>query len=213
MTNTSPEDRARLMLLLPPAISPATLAALVEAGDVAAVVARSDTRPGAAPLPDEARRLADLASPVQAAGAALLLEGLPELVADLHADGAHLRGQPAFQAAVKRLKPDFIAGAGGLTTRHSAMEAGEGGADYVLFGDAGLPFEQTLDLVGWWADLFEVPCVGVAETEVEAVALAEAGADFVALSGDWLAEPEAAATIARIDARVADAARPVQAVP
>lgn len=213
MTNTSPEDRARLMLILPAGLSPDAVAHLVAAGDVAAVVAQTDTRPGANALPDEARRLGAFAGPVQEAGAALLLEGLPEAVADLGADGAHLRGQPAFQAAVKRLKPDFIAGAGGLTTRHSAMEAGEGGADYVLFGDAGLPFAETLDLVGWWADLFEVPCVGVAESEAEAVALAQAGADFVALSGPWLAQPDAAAAIGRIDAALAAAIGAAQAAP
>ncbi|QTL03839.1 thiamine phosphate synthase [Aquabacter sp. L1I39] len=213
MTNTSPEDRARLMLVLPAALSPDDVASLVAAGDVAAVVAQTDTRSGANPLPNESRRLAALAGPVQAAGAALLLEGLPEMVAESGADGAHVRGQPAFQAAVKRLKPDFIAGAGGLTTRHSAMEAGEGGADYVLFGDAGLPFNETLELVRWWADLFEVPCVGVAETEDQAAALAQAGADFVALSGVWLLDREAAAMVARMDAAVAVAARAAQAVP
>lgn len=212
MTNTSPEDRARLMLILPAPLAPDAVARLVAAGDVAAVVAQTGTRPGSNPLPDEARRLAALVGPVQQAGAALLLEGLPEQVAELGADGAHLRGQPAFQAAVKRLKPDFIAGAGGLTTRHSAMEAGEGGADYVLFGDAGLPFEQTLELVSWWGDLFEVPCVGVAEDEAQAVALAQAGADFVALAGDWLLAPDAADAIGRLDAAVA-AAGAVRAAP
>ncbi len=211
MTSTSPDDRPRLMLILPATLAASAVAPLVQAGDVAAVVAQSDTRPGSNPPPDEAGRLAALAAPVQDAGAALLVEGLPDLVATLGADGAHLRGQPAFQAAVKRLKPDFIAGAGGLTTRHAAMEAGEGGADYVLFGDAGLPFEQTLEFVAWWAELFEVPCVGVAESEAEAVALAQAGADFVALSGPWLAEAEAATIIGGIDRAVA-AASAVQAV-
>ena len=33
------------------------------------------------------------------------------------------------------LKPDRIAGVGGLSTRHDSMVAGETGADYVLFGE------------------------------------------------------------------------------
>ncbi len=60
------------------------------------------------------------------------------------------------------------------------------GADYVLFGDLDGPFEATLDAVEWWAELFEVPCVGIATSLEEAEALAEAGAEFVALSGPAL---------------------------
>ena len=40
-----------------------------------------------------------------------------------------------FSAAVASLKPDRIAGCGGLATRHDAMLAAESGADYVMFGE------------------------------------------------------------------------------
>ena len=44
-------------------------------------------------------------------------------------------GTEAFAAALAFLKPDRIAGAGGLASRHDAMLAAETGADYVMFGD------------------------------------------------------------------------------
>ena len=37
----------------------------------------------------------------------------------------------------------------------------------------------------WWAELFEVPCIGYAASADEVRPLAQAGADFVAL-GDWI---------------------------
>ena len=82
------------------------------------------------------------------------------------------------------------------------MTAGEMGADYVMFGE---PHEgaQTVGLaslvslterVVWWAEIFETPCVAYAEALEAAQALAEAGADFVAL-GDavWNGSSPAAA--------------------
>ena len=56
------------------------------------------------------------------------------------------------------LKPKYIAGCGGLATRHDAMLAGESGADYVMFGepdrDGHRPrFEAVLERVAWWAEV------------------------------------------------------------
>ena len=76
-----------------------------------------------------------LAPAIQDAGAALLLDGHVELVARSGADGAHLTGIAALEEALPSLKPDRIAGVGGLATRHDSMTAGELGADYVLFGE------------------------------------------------------------------------------
>ena len=60
---------------------------------------------------------------------------MPQLAARAGADGAHLTGIEAFAAALGALKPDRIAGAGGLRSRHDAMLAAEAGADYVMFGE------------------------------------------------------------------------------
>ena len=92
---------------------------------------------------------------------------------------------------IKSLKPERIVGAGSLRTRDEAMNAGEMGADYVMFGEprggaqtSGLASLMALtERVVWWAEIFETPCVAYADTIAEAGTLAEAGADFVALGG------------------------------
>jgi thiamine-phosphate pyrophosphorylase len=135
---------------------------------------------------------------VQESGAALLLDGNIELVARGGADGAHVSGIEAFQEALPSLKPDRIAGVGGLATRHDSMAAGEAGADYVLFGEPDArgqrpSVEAIAERLQWWAELFEPPCVGFAASREEAGEFAAAGADFV-LVGDFIwADPRGAA--------------------
>jgi thiamine-phosphate pyrophosphorylase len=176
---------AGLYLVTPPAWAGSGLAlALVEALDaaeVAAVLLRLQAAEEAALL----EVIAALAPAVQDRNAALILDGQPALAVRAGADGAHLTGVDALAAALPSLKPDRIAGAGGLTTRHDAMLAAERRADYVMFGEPGEngrpPFEAVVERVQWWAELFEAPCIGYAESLDEAAALAHGGADFVAL--------------------------------
>jgi thiamine-phosphate pyrophosphorylase len=161
----------------------------LEAADVAAVLLRLE--------PADERTLINRAKAVgivvQRRNIALILDGYPEIAARAGADGAHLTGIEAFAAALATLKPDRIAGAGGLRSRHDAMLAGEASADYVMFGEPVRhrggsnrpPFDTVVERVEWWADLFEPPCVGYADSLDEVGTLAQAGADFVAL-GDWL---------------------------
>lgn len=135
-------------------------------------------------------RIKALAPLVQKAGAALLVDGHAELVARGGADGAHLPGIAALKEALPSLKPDRIAGVGGLTTRHHSMDAGEIGADYVLFGEPDAkgqrPSAQAIaERLDWWAELFEPPCVGFATSLEEAHDFAASGADFV-LVGDFI---------------------------
>jgi thiamine-phosphate pyrophosphorylase len=168
--------------------------------DVAAVLLRlpaSDDRT----LINRTKALAPL---VQNTGAALLLDGHPDLVARAGADGAHLTGIDAFRAAEATLKPERIAGCGGLETRHDAMLAGESGADYVLFGEpdrAGRrpSFEAVAERVAWWAEVFELPCVGYAATLAEVDLLAASGADFVAI-GDCIFDDRRGPAAALADA-------------
>ena len=65
------------------------------------------------------------------------------------------------------------------------MAAGEAGADYVMFGEPARgvapPLEATLERVGWWAEIFQTPCVAYAASLDDVAALAAAGADFIAL--------------------------------
>jgi len=172
----------------------ASLPGLLAGADVAAVLLRLK--------PTDQRtmisRIKAIAPLVQQHGAALLLEGHVELVARAGADGAHLTGIAAMEEALPSLKPDRIAGVGGLTTRHDSMAAGEAGADYVLFGEpdasgARPSVEAIAERLEWWAELFEPPCVGYAASVEEAGEFAAVGADFV-LVGDFIwADPRGAA--------------------
>jgi len=127
---------------------------------------------------------------VQGAGAALLVDGRPDIVARARADGTHLAGPAALQAAIRTLKPNYIAGAGSLRTRHDAMVAAEAGADYVMFGEPDAVGhhpspDAVIERVAWWAEVFEIPCVGYATALGDITPLVAAGADFVAV-GDAL---------------------------
>ena len=185
-----PRPVPRLYLATPVVDDPSPLIAnlpgLLSAADVAAVLLRLK--------PTDQRtmisRVKALAPAIQDSGAALLLDGHVELVARAGADGAHLTGIAALEEALPSLKPDRIAGVGGLTTRHDSMAAGELGADYVLFGEPDVQkqrpsVEAIAERLQWWAELFEPPCVGYAASREEAYEFAAAGADFV-LVGDFI---------------------------
>lgn len=195
--------RARLMLILPPAIAPREAAARAAAGDVAAVVVRR-----AGPAPDAAQ-LRALAQPLQQRDCAVLVEDLLDLAGAVGLDGLQANDAATLADALKRLKPDGIVGAGGLSSRHEAMEAGESGADYVLFGPlsgSGADFPRTCALVEWWSALFEVPCAAVATSGAEVEALARAGADFIALGTDWVGGSDGVAAVAAAQAAIGAAA-------
>ena len=204
-----PRPAPRLYLVTPQ-VEDATafsvsLAAALDAGDVAAVLLRL----GDADERTLINRAKALCAVVQDKGAALLLDGHVDLVARASADGAHVSGLAEFTEAIGRLKPDWIAGAGGLETRHDAMSAAEAGADYVMFGEPDAAgerpsFDAVEERIAWWAEVFEAPCVGYAAGADEVAPLVKAGADFVAL-GDWIwSDP------LTIEATIADAARLMQ---
>ena len=194
----------RLYLVTPqePAGLADRLAEALAAADVAAVLLRLPQGEGAL-CADHARAIAPT---VQNKGAALLLDGDAELAVRAGDDGAHLGGVEALAAALPTLKPTHIAGCGRLMTRHEAMVAGEAGADYVMFGEPDASgrrpsFEAVAERVAWWAELFEIPCVGFAASLDEVRLLASAGADVVAV-GDCIFGDERGDAAA-----VADAAR------
>lgn len=192
-----PRPMPRLYLATPVVDDPkpliASLPGLLNGVDVAAVLLRLK-------MADQRGMISAvkaLAPSVQDAGAALLLDGHVELVARSGADGAHLTGLASLEEALPSLKPDRIAGVGGLATRHDSMAAGELGADYVLFGEPDAKgqrpsMEAIAERLQWWAELFEPPCAGFAASREEAYAFASAGADFV-LVGDFVwADPRGA---------------------
>lgn len=203
-----PRPAPRLYLVTPRIADTAAfaveLAAALDAGDVAAVLLRLDDADERTLI----NRAKELARVAQAKDVALLLDGHVDLVARAGCDGAHLTGLAEFTAAIGRLKPERIAGAGGLQTRHDAMTAAEAGADYVMLGEPDQGGERPAfgsieERIAWWAEVFEAPCVGYAAEIGEVAALVKAGADFIAL-GDWVwREPSrVAATIAEAATRL-----------
>jgi thiamine-phosphate pyrophosphorylase len=180
----------RLYLITPLVDDAASFVAELEralgSGDVAAVLLRL-AQGGERSLIE---RVKIVGAAVQSRDIALVVDGHPEIVARAGADGSHLTGITAFAAALAALKPDRIAGAGGLRSRHDAMLAAETGADYVMFGEPGRDgrrpaFEETQERLTWWAELFEIPCVAYAASKDEFAPLAHTGADFLAL-GEWI---------------------------
>jgi len=179
------KTKPRLVLITPEitdaeAFAP-TLALACETADVAAVIVRL------APANDAEQfvRIEMLAGAVHGIDAALLLDGCAHLVAQAGADGTFVSGD-AIAAARSSVKNDHVVGAGRLETRHDAMTAAEGGADFVLFGDKTAEGKRPMmpsliERVTWWAEVFVIPCVAYAAHVDEIDPLVRAGADFVAL--------------------------------
>lgn len=212
MSNKPPPPRPapRLYLATPVVDDPAALVAelpgLLASADVAAVLLRLQETDQRTMI----SRVKALAPPVQKAGAALLVDGHPDIVARGGADGAHLTGLAALEEAAPSLKPDRIAGVGGLATRHDSMSAGEMGADYVLFGEPDengqRPSSQAIaERLDWWAELFEPPCVGFAVSLEEAYDFAASGADFVLVDFIWTDPRGPKAALIEVDAAIKEA--------
>jgi thiamine-phosphate pyrophosphorylase len=137
----------------------------------------------------EVKPLVDLA---QDNGAAAIIFDDVRLARTLKADGVHFDVQT--EGALAALIADARASLGTAAnigvdagiSRHRAMEAGEHGADYVAFGavdGTAVARQARDDLIGWWAGIFEVPCVALdVVTADEAATVDRDGADFVGLT-------------------------------
>ncbi len=202
-------DMPRLYLVTPPiadfaAFAP-TLDATLAACDVACVLLRTEARDDG----DRKKIIRALAPIAQGRGVACLMENDPQLAIRAEADGVHMlaAGEP-LKEALGALQPNRIVGAGGLTTRDAAMTAGEAGVDYLMFGGPGcaLSHASIVERVAWWAEIFNVPCIGYAHDLAGAGDLVRAGADFIALGDAVFADPrgapaamqDAAAIVARV---------------
>ncbi len=197
------QEGCRLYLVTPPALDAAafrdTLAAALDAGEVAAVQLRLKDA-----AEDDVRRAIDTLRPVaQSRDVAFLLNDRPDLAAATGCDGAHV-GQddmPAPQA--RKLLGALTLGVTCHASRDLAMLAGEQGADYVAFGafhpsaTKAPPAMADPNLLRWWSDLMELPCVAIGGiTPENCRELADAGADFVAVSAAvWRHEAGPAAAV------------------
>ncbi len=134
---------------------------------------------------DSLKRQIDRLLPLaHAAALPLVLEDRADLAQSHGCDGVHLLADKARVAAVRQaLGEDAIVGAACGLSRHSAMEAGEAGADYVSFGAFDPePLPPDPELLSWWQEMMEPPCVAMGGITLDNAAdYAGAGADFLAL--------------------------------
>jgi thiamine-phosphate pyrophosphorylase len=207
--------RCRLYLITPEKLDPAAFAATLDsalqAGDVACVQLRLKHCDDDA-IRQAARQLQPIAN---RRDVAFLINDRPDLAAELDADGVHIGQEDADYAAARRaVGPNRIVGVTCHDSRHLAIEAAEAGADYVAFG-AFFPTatkqpktQAPLELISWWSELTEVPCVAIGGITVEnCAAVVQAGADFLAVSsGVWDYPEGPAAAVAAFNAAIARAA-------
>ena len=151
---------------------------------------------------------AKLAEPLQRicadADCAFIVNDSIALARRLGADGVHLGQEDGLVVeARERLGREAQIGVTCHASRHLAMQAGEAGADYVAFG-AFFPSETKpsehrpdLELLEFWAAVFELPCVAIGGiTPANCAPLVAAGADFLAVSHAVWSGDEAAAVVA-----------------
>lgn len=209
------EDACRLYLITPPALVVAsfrdTLAAALDAGDVAAVQLRLKGVDD-----DTIRRAAEVLRAVaQDRGVAFLMNDRADLAVETGCDGAHVGRDDGDLAAARRLLgPDLTLGATCHDSRHLAMEAAEAGADYVAFG-AFFPtgtketrHRPEPEILALWSEATEIPCVAIGGiTAGNCAPLVRAGADFLAVvSAVWNHPGGAAEGVRAMNRAIAEAA-------
>ena len=195
MTDLTPPNRCRLVLIAPQGVEPAAfedrLAQALAGGDVASlIIPQYDA--GEQAFQAFAERVVPVA---QAGGAAVMIAGDSRVAGRVRADGIHLDGGPAELAeAVEKANGRIMVGAGGVKTRDEALELGETRPDYLFFGRFGYdnkpePHHRNLSLGRWWAEMIEIPCIVMAGSDIASVeAVAATGAEFVAASAAVFAE-------------------------
>ncbi len=201
----------QLYLISPPELDDSFAARLEEALTAGPVAAFQFRVKGI-----DQHRAAALAAPLldicRAHEVAFIVNDDMGLAKRLGADGVHLGqddGDP--RDARRLLGPDAQIGVTCHASRHLAMEAAEAGADYVAFGaffptsTKRVEHHAEPSILGWWTTIAELPCVAIGGvTAANARSLAEAGADFVAVSGGVWAHPDGpAAGVQAINAAIA----------
>lgn len=195
----------RLYLVTPPVLAPAKfrdiLAETLDAGDVAAVQLRLKDWSA-----EDLQRAIDVLRPVaQDRGVAFLLNDNPALAVSSGCDGAHV-GQTDMPAAQARsvLGKKLMLGVTCHGSRDLAMDAGHAGADYVAFGaffpstTKQPPEMAELELLTWWSELMELPCVAIGGITPENCGpVVTAGADFLAVSASVWMHPDGPAAAVR----------------
>ena len=188
---------AELYLLTPPKIDADfadVLARTLDAGRVSALQLRLKEH-SEAEIEALAPKLIEIA---HQRGVSVILNDDAELAAKLGCDGVHIGQEDgSIRDARAVMGPKAIVGVTCHDSRHLAMTAGEQGADYVAFGaffDTATKSPKTradLDILVWWTELFELPCVAIGGITAEnASELIAAGADYIAVCGGVWSHPD-----------------------
>ena len=197
-------NRPRLYLVTPPQFDAQDIADKLRqafaGGDIACVLIYM---PGAG-TKDLQAAASVLVPVIQEGGAAAIVYQDTQAAGRSGADGVHVdTSLDDVKLAVESFQPDRIVGTGGTKQKHDAMEWAETGVDYILFGKLDLPekaaaHDKTLRSAGWWAELFETPCVALAGNTLETLPeVAATGADFVALKDAvWQSDTDISSIIA-----------------
>jgi thiamine-phosphate pyrophosphorylase len=188
-------SHCRLYLITPSVIPdlPAFTGAVEEAlgaGDVAALQIRMKEAPE-----HEIEAAVRALTPIcHARDVAVILNDNPRLAKKLGCDGVHIGAEDAPLDEARRIMgPNAMIGVTCADSRHRAMEAAEGGADYVAFG-AFYPtdthttlYRPDPEILSIWSETMQVPCVAIGGIKVDNCApLAKAGADFICVvTGVW----------------------------
>lgn len=205
---TGPEDRCRLVLIVPDIADAEEKARIVgdalRGGDVASVIVPQYDLDDIV-FQKHAEKLVPI---IQAAGAAALVVDNSRVAGRVKADGLHITGNAAALAeAVEKHAPKLIVGGGNAMDRHHALEIGEVQPDYIFFGrlDGDIKPEahsKNLALGEWWAAMVEIPALVMGGNDPDsALAVAETGVEFVALGRAVFADPaQAASVVASVNA-------------
>ncbi|HCR66778.1 MAG: thiamine phosphate synthase [Oceanicaulis sp.] len=188
---------AEIYLLTPPKIDDDfadVLARTLDAGRVSALQLRLKEHSDAE-IEALAPKLIEIA---HQRGVSVILNDDAALAAKLGCDGVHIGQEDgSIRDARAVLGPKAIVGVTCHDSRHLAMTAGEQGADYVAFGaffDTATKSPKTradLDILVWWTELFELPCVAIGGVNAEnASELIAAGADYIAVCGGVWSHPD-----------------------
>lgn len=148
------------------------------AGDVASIVVATGM-------------LQAVTTKLQSLGLAILASGATEA----KCDGVHLNAlEDDVKLARQALGADSIVGVFCGASRHVAMQAAEDGADYIaLSQNTYTPGEP---IIGWWADVFEIPCVAFDPIEANGLdILLPQKPDFIRPSDAMWSSPEEASRI------------------
>jgi len=199
--NASHCQRPRLVLGLDSAkdVSDALLLDLVADSHLAALILYNSKG-------DEAqlqKRAQDLVQPIQAQNIALLLGSDVRIAMRVGADGVHCEDvTDPIQAREKA--HSLMIGYGNIRDRHQAMELGENGADYLMFGKLGRdraaqPHPRNVRLSTWWAEVMEVPCIVQAGTDLDFLPdLVATGAEFILVEEMIFAAPDPGAILRQL---------------